>query len=166
MKLLIKIVLILLALIGCHGSERSMFEKALKSLKQLRIVDGSAVGYGAYEGDFYNLTRIIIQTGSSDDFIKMLKSESDITRIMGVYCLTLIDKNKYQKDILPIFNDSNKIYFNPSGCIIWTETVGGVAKQIYDNFKILGPFPKKLFFQSIRTEPIQNIFWNKNETSF
>jgi hypothetical protein len=132
-----------------------MFEEGLNSLKQLRIVDGSAVGASAQEGDFYNLARIIVQTGSPDDFIKMLKSESDITCIMGVYCLALIDKNKYQKDILPIFSNSNKIEFNPSGCIVRTETVGKVARQLYNDFRILGPYPQKLLFQSIRTEPIQ-----------
>ncbi len=112
-------------------------EDAYQKLKQLTVVDGDAVYYGAVEGEFYKLSLAFIEVETQDGFLKMLDDPNPVVRVMGMWCLNKSDRKQHLARIKSMYSDTAEVDFVPAGCVVNAVSVGEIAKQVVKNPHLL-----------------------------
>lgn len=94
----------------------------LDDLVQVDMVGGDSVGFAGESSGFYVIYEKLKNLGSEAEFVGLLDHENPIVRAMGV---VLLSPNKNYHDILKRLNfDSNEISFMPTGCRLFSITLG------------------------------------------
>lgn len=139
----------LVLLVGCAAeqvrqtsddSDGYASRKLKSSIVQLEIhgrVDGDAVGYAAEEGKFYRLSQVFLEYGREEDFIKMLNARDPVVRVMAIWCLNKIDREKHLSTIKSMYDDRGLVPFMPVGCMVGFQSVGQIAKEIVECPRLL-----------------------------
>jgi hypothetical protein len=102
--------------------------------EQLRRIDriaGSFVGRGSGSGAFFNLSKIFLQKGKEEEFLKLTTDENPVVRSMGLLCLA---QNKKSIQVLKEhLSDQDIIEYQPLGCIISRTTIGQFTRNLLHN---------------------------------
>lgn len=103
----------------------------IEQLRTIDRIDGSVIGRGSGSGAFYELSKIFIQKGKEEEFLKLTEDENPIVQSMGLLCLA---KNKQSISILKEhLSDQDIIEYQPLGCIVSRTTVGKFARNLMHN---------------------------------
>jgi hypothetical protein len=79
-------------LIICHFSISLIYadnhlETEIEKLRKTERVTGRSVGIGGEPGEFFELSKVFLQKGNEEDFLKLTSDENPVVRSMGVLCL-------------------------------------------------------------------------------
>jgi len=116
--------------LGLAYAEESL-ESELKQLRKIGAVTGSAVGIAAAPGDFFKLSKIFIQKGKEEDFLKLTSDANPVVRAMGLLCLA-----QHKKSISTLkehLTDKGLIHYCAGGCTVWTITVGNFVRKLLND---------------------------------
>jgi hypothetical protein len=67
-------------------------EDTLKEVEHLHALEGSAVTYSGVLGEFFALSKVIIDDGTGETFTELLQHENPVARAMGLLCLTQTER--------------------------------------------------------------------------
>lgn len=143
MSIQTKSVLIAL-IISCFFSgpahANNHLENEIGQLRKIKSITGSAVGFAARPGEFFELSKVFLQKGKKEDFLKLTSDENPAVRSMGIFCLAKHTKSA-EKLKLHI-TDSSILYYCPGGCMVSRITVGNFVRNLLLNVNHL-EYPKK-----------------------
>ena len=111
-------------------------ETEIKHLENIGIVSGSHIGLPPTPGYFFELSKIFIEKGTEEDFLKLAEDKNPGTRCMGLLCLAQQKKtvNILKKHI----TDTDVITYYPMGCVGSEISVGNFVRELLFNANHLG----------------------------
>jgi len=124
---------VLVWLIICHfflglayGGEP--LESEIEQLRKIERVTGSAVGVGGGPGEFFTLSKVFLQKGKEEDFLKLTKDENPVVRSMGILCLA--KQKKSVSTLKEFLSDHGVIKYFPYGCVGSFFSVGYFVRRL------------------------------------
>jgi hypothetical protein len=117
-----------------HAGES--FQAEIEQLKTIHDVTGRAVYFEGGPGAFFKLSKIFLERGKEEDFLKLTTDESPVVRSMGLLCLA--QNGMCVQTLKEHLSDNGIVGHFPLGCVGTRITVGSFVRKLLHDPSHLG----------------------------
>lgn len=115
------------------------------ALRELREVEGSAVGYAGSPGEFYKLSKVFLAKGTEGAYRRLLRDNDVIVRAMALVCIAKTENDAGIPVLRNRLSELDEFTCFPGGCVGFSITEGTLAWHLLDDVNYLGDgWPKAL----------------------
>ena len=123
------VILLLLAIMTVKAQCAPALAHIRAELKEMTLIDGSAVGYAGIPGRFYLLYPYCVTYGDEETLADFMKDENPVVAAMGALCIWDKYPQRREEIMLRMKFDSRSITVMPGGCVGMTMTLKAIFEK-------------------------------------